>query len=79
MQAVRRARRPRQAGSAVAGPLAGRMLLLLAVCYLAGCGQRGPLTLPARGGDSTAVPALEAPAEEEDQESGDDGDNQEQS
>ena len=55
------------------------MLLLLAVCYLAGCGQRGPLTLPARGRDSTAVPALEAPAEEEDQESGDDGDNQEQS
>ena len=42
------------------GLLAVGVPMLLAVCYLAGCGQRGPLTLPAPGSGQEAVPAAGA-------------------
>ena len=43
-----------------AGLLAVGVPMLLAVCYLAGCGQRGPLTLPAPRSGLEAVPAAGA-------------------
>ena len=39
------------------GLLAVGVLVLLAVCYLAGCGQRGPLTLPVPESEPEALPA----------------------
>ena len=39
-------------------------LALLAVWQLGGCGQRGPLTLPTRDGETPAVPAAEPVLEE---------------
>jgi len=38
---------------------------LIALCVAAlaaGCGQRGPLTLPSRGGDATVLPDAAQPA-----------------
>lgn len=47
--------------------------VLLGAGLLAGCGQRGPLTLPARDVENTSVPAPEPPVEEDEQESDDEG------
>ena len=33
------------------------LIVLCAAGLLAGCGQRGPLTLPSRDGSATALPA----------------------
>ena len=53
---------------AAAVPLALAVPALLVVCYLAGCGQRGPLTLPVRESEPRAVPAGQPAATENEQE-----------
>lgn len=53
-------------------------LVLCIVVLLAGCGQRGPLELPSRGGEDTVVTEPEEPAEE-DQEAGDDNEDGQES
>lgn len=45
---------------------------LLAVGLLTGCGQRGPLTLPARDVEAAAAPAAEEQVTDEEQESEED-------
>ena len=47
------------------GLLAVGVLMLLAVCYLAGCGQRGPLTLPVPESEPEAVTAARTEGEDE--------------
>ena len=45
---------------------------LLAAGLLAGCGQRGPLTLPARDAEAATAPPAEEQVTEEEQESDED-------
>ncbi len=45
---------------------------LLAAGLLTGCGQRGPLTLPARDVEAAAAPAAEEQVTDEEQESEED-------
>ena len=45
------------------------IVLLIAAGLLAGCGQRGPLTLPTRDVEATPAPAPETQVTDEEQES----------
>ena len=59
------ARIPYRIAVVAAGTLAVRVPMLLAVCCLAGCGQRGPLTLPVPENVPASVPAAEPVGEQD--------------
>ena len=45
-----------------------RRAVVLVACIavqLAGCGQRGPLTLPSRDTDAASMPAVESPVDQD--------------
>ena len=66
--------RDRNVWDRYAAPICRRrgFVALLAAGLLAGCGQSGPLTLPARDVEATTAPATDEQVTEEEQESGED-------